>query len=204
MKMSSSSSPDSDNLTLGDSVRCLGLIDTYRVLVESRDICGGDCPDDGASCPSGICRAHLRSSPISLLRRGLKGQHHRPTWNVWSIHPEDQIRLNSPDDRSALGRPHSANAVVRNLASPSRSIPPVSPSTSSSESPPPTRFREQHHQQLQSPPILSSPSRFSGSARGASERFFEESSSSSVLAQRPTGSMESLSRPERARMTMSR
>ncbi len=52
--------PESDNLTLGDAARCADLLRRYRRLVLGGEICGGDCPDGGVACPSGICRAHLR------------------------------------------------------------------------------------------------------------------------------------------------
>ncbi len=55
-----SSVPDADNLTLGDEARCADLLRRYRRLVLGGHICGGDCPDGGVSCPSGVCRAHLR------------------------------------------------------------------------------------------------------------------------------------------------
>ena len=50
----------SDLQTLGDAVRCLALVDAYRRSVESGELCGGDCPEEGAGCQSGVCRARLR------------------------------------------------------------------------------------------------------------------------------------------------
>ena len=47
--------------TVGDAVRCLALVDSYRRAVESGEMCGGDCPEEGAGCQSGVCRARLRS-----------------------------------------------------------------------------------------------------------------------------------------------
>ena len=36
------------------------LLDKYCKLVEAGDLCAGDCPNDGVSCSTGVCRAHLR------------------------------------------------------------------------------------------------------------------------------------------------
>ena len=51
---------DSDNLTLQDSARCRWLLEKYRRLIETGEICSGNCADGGVGCSSGICRAHLR------------------------------------------------------------------------------------------------------------------------------------------------
>ena len=59
--------------TLGDAVRCLALVDSYRRSVEGGEMCGGDCPEEGAGCQSGVCRARLRSAKgrISLQIVGI-------------------------------------------------------------------------------------------------------------------------------------
>ena len=36
------------------------LLDKYCKLVEAGELCAGDCPNDGVSCSTGVCRAHLR------------------------------------------------------------------------------------------------------------------------------------------------
>ena len=47
-------------LSVQDRKKVHELLDKYRKMVEARDICAGDCPNDGVSCQSGVCRAHLR------------------------------------------------------------------------------------------------------------------------------------------------
>ncbi|TRY62162.1 hypothetical protein TCAL_03708 [Tigriopus californicus] len=97
VRTETSSSPETDNLTLGDAERCRSLLETYRRKVSDGEICGGDCADGGISCPSGVCRAHNRSYAPSFLRRG-STNHRRGlslgklSCNMWSILPQDQIR----------------------------------------------------------------------------------------------------------------
>ncbi len=55
---------DSDNLSLSDQACCEALLDAYRRLVQAGAMCGGDCPDGGAICPSGVCRAHNRQVDV--------------------------------------------------------------------------------------------------------------------------------------------
>ena len=56
----SASAADLDNLALNDGEKVYQLLDNYRRQVSVGEMCGGDCPNDGILCPSGICRAHLR------------------------------------------------------------------------------------------------------------------------------------------------
>ena len=54
------SAADLDNLALNDGDKVYQLLENYRRQVSVGELCGGDCPNDGIVCPSGICRAHLR------------------------------------------------------------------------------------------------------------------------------------------------
>ena len=47
-------------LAVEDLKKLHQLLDKYCKLVEAGDLCAGDCPNDGVSCSSGVCRAHLR------------------------------------------------------------------------------------------------------------------------------------------------
>ena len=49
-----------DDLSIHDNEKCNALLDNYRKLVLNGDICSGNCPNDGISCTTGVCRAHLR------------------------------------------------------------------------------------------------------------------------------------------------
>jgi len=51
---------DPNNLLERDQKQLEVLLQKYRRLVELGELCGGDCPNDGITCPSGVCRAHLR------------------------------------------------------------------------------------------------------------------------------------------------
>ena len=51
---------DPTNLREKDQKQLEQLLVKYRQMVEAGDLCAGDCPNDGVSCPSGVCRAHLR------------------------------------------------------------------------------------------------------------------------------------------------
>ena len=48
------------NLREKDQKQLELLLVKYRQMVESGNLCAGDCPNDGVTCPSGVCRAHLR------------------------------------------------------------------------------------------------------------------------------------------------
>lgn len=43
-----------------DRLKVQELLIKYGQLVDSGDLCAGDCPNDGITCSSGVCRAHLR------------------------------------------------------------------------------------------------------------------------------------------------
>ena len=49
-----------DDLSVNDQEKCINLLENYRKQVLKGDICAGDCPNDGISCITGVCRAHLR------------------------------------------------------------------------------------------------------------------------------------------------
>ena len=49
-----------DDLSVNDQEKCILLLKNYRKQVLKGDICAGDCPNDGISCMTGVCRAHLR------------------------------------------------------------------------------------------------------------------------------------------------
>ena len=51
---------DFQSLAQQDTLRVYQLLQKYRQLVDTGELCAGDCPNDGVSCSSGVCRAHLR------------------------------------------------------------------------------------------------------------------------------------------------
>ena len=51
---------DHQTLAEQDTQRVYQLLQKYRQLVDTGELCAGDCPNDGVSCSSGVCRAHLR------------------------------------------------------------------------------------------------------------------------------------------------
>ena len=51
---------DPTSLREKDQKQLEQLLQKYRHLVENGELCAGDCPNDGITCPSGVCRAHLR------------------------------------------------------------------------------------------------------------------------------------------------
>ena len=52
-----------ESVTGKDRDKTRMLLETYHRQVTSGELCGGDCPNDGITCPSGVCRAHLRQVP---------------------------------------------------------------------------------------------------------------------------------------------
>ena len=49
-----------DDLSIHDQEKCNSLLENYRKVIINGEICAGDCPNDGISCSTGVCRAHLR------------------------------------------------------------------------------------------------------------------------------------------------
>ena len=60
MKSAFNSNLEQDDLSVNDREKCIELLENYRKQVLNGDICAGDCPNDGISCATGVCRAHLR------------------------------------------------------------------------------------------------------------------------------------------------
>ena len=60
LKSAFNSNLGQDDLSVNDREKCIVLLENYRKQVLNGDICAGDCPNDGISCSSGVCRAHLR------------------------------------------------------------------------------------------------------------------------------------------------
>lgn len=125
VRTETSSSPETDNLTLGDGERCQALLETYRRKVSDGEICGGDCEDGGISCPSGVCRAHNRSYAPSFLRRGSANNKRgfalgKSACNLWSILPQDQIRSFPRRSHSDKDLRRPASETQSHLRSPFR------------------------------------------------------------------------------------
>ena len=60
LKSAFTSNSAQDDLSIHDKEKCAILLENYRKQVLNGEICGGDCPNDGISCTTGVCRAHLR------------------------------------------------------------------------------------------------------------------------------------------------
>ena len=60
LRMTTMSYEVTDSVAIDDEEQCRQLLQKYRQLVSKGDLCGGDCPNDGMSCSSGVCRSHLR------------------------------------------------------------------------------------------------------------------------------------------------
>ena len=76
VRMSTSSYEVTDSLAADDESKCRQLLQKYRHLVTKGDLCAGDCPNDGLSCSSGVCRSHLRLSKVG---------HPRPLFNFFKF-----------------------------------------------------------------------------------------------------------------------
>jgi len=98
---------DFQSLAQQDTLRVYQLLQKYRQLVDTGELCAGDCPNDGVSCSSGVCRAHLRSSNNSFLRRGASSnsslRKHSSQINLWC--PSLQQKLPLIQSHHALSNP---------------------------------------------------------------------------------------------------